>query len=93
MSEERLKEIKVSLDFQNSPSEPDEIDIKDFFRKGAEWTDKNPNPERKKKFIENICKWIEDIHDGTYLGVDDYGYSYIDRVKFIEDLKQVMEKL
>ena len=46
----------------------------------------------KKEFLNKACRWVENIHDGTYLRNDDCGYTDIHWTEFIKDFRKAMEE-
>ena len=42
--------------------------------------------------VDEACRWVENIHDGAYLIMDEDGYYDIHWTEFIKDFKKYMEE-
>ena len=84
----RKEEIeKAAREYEASPVDwsNEDIEIRDFFKRGAEWADENP---RKGLWdSEEVCKFLQDRIAHTSI-------AYLMTTKYlIEDLKKTMEKV
>lgn len=81
------------------------IPKKDKIIRWIEWLEEQKEEEKKeekkedellsiakKEFLNKACRWVENIHDGTYLRNDNCGYTDIHWTEFIKDFRKAMEE-
>ena len=67
---------------------------RESFISGGKWSDENPNPEVKKKFIDDVCEWIENNIDEKYIRytLDGCRDPEIEYWRIVEDFRKYMEE-